>query len=74
MDAHKVLARAFGVIEHEYTFKDTILYALGVGLGAKPLDPKHLRFLCEDGLLAMPASPCFGPRGGGRSSGNHRPD
>jgi acyl dehydratase len=55
MDVAKVLAREFGVIEQSYTFKDTILYALGVGLGAKPLDPKHLRFLYEDGLLAMPS-------------------
>jgi acyl dehydratase len=55
MDVAKVLAREFGTIEQSYTFKDTILYALGVGLGAKPLDPKHLRFLYEDGLLAMPS-------------------
>jgi acyl dehydratase len=55
MDAEKVFARDFGVIEQSYTFKDTILYALGVGLGEKPLDPKHLRFLYEDGLLAMPS-------------------
>ena len=55
MDTQKVLARQFGVIEQDYTFKDTILYALGVGLGAKPLDPRHLRFLYEDGLLAMPS-------------------
>jgi acyl dehydratase len=55
MDVAQVLAREFGAIEQSYTFKDTILYALGVGLGAKPLDPKHLRFLYEDGLLAMPS-------------------
>jgi hypothetical protein len=55
MNTAKVLARAFGVIEQSYTFKDTILYALGVGLGAKPLDPRHLRFLYEAGLLAMPS-------------------
>jgi acyl dehydratase len=55
MDVAKVLARDFGVTEQSYSFKDTILYALGVGLGAMPLDPKHLRFLYEDGLLAMPS-------------------
>jgi len=55
MDVAKVLARDFGKIEQAYTFKDTILYALGVGLGAKPLDPGHLRFLYEDGLMAMPS-------------------
>jgi acyl dehydratase len=55
MDVAKVLVREFGAIEQSFTFKDTILYALGIGLGAKPLDPKHLRFLYEDGLLAMPS-------------------
>jgi acyl dehydratase len=55
MDVAAVLARDFGRIEQEYGIKDTILYALGVGLGAKPLDPDHLRFLYEDGLIAMPS-------------------
>lgn len=55
MDVEQVLARQFGEIEQSYSFKDTILYALGIGLGAKPLDPRHLRFLYEDGLLAMPS-------------------
>jgi acyl dehydratase len=55
MDVAKVLARDFGKIEQGYTFKDSILYALGIGLGSKPLDPGHLRFLYEDGLLAMPS-------------------
>lgn len=55
MDVAQVLARDFGTIGQEYTARDTILYALGVGLGAKPLDPGHLRFLYEDRLLAMPS-------------------
>ncbi len=55
MDAAKVLARDFGPIEQAYDYKDTILYALGIGLGANPLDPRHLRFLYEDGLQAMPS-------------------
>ena len=55
MDVARVLARDFGAIEQEYSYKDTILYALGIGLGAKPLDPRHLRFLYEDGLQAMPS-------------------
>jgi acyl dehydratase len=37
-----------------YTFKDTILYALGVGCGADPIDAKELRFVYEDGLKALP--------------------
>lgn len=55
MDVASVLARDFGPIEQAYDHKDTILYALGIGLGAKPLDPGHLRFLYEDGLVAMPS-------------------
>ena len=38
MDVASVLARDFGPIEQDYNHKDTILYALGIGLGAKPLD------------------------------------
>jgi acyl dehydratase len=41
------------VLQH-LTKRDTILYALGVGLGADPCDPDQLRFVYEDGLLALP--------------------
>lgn len=34
--------------------RDTILYALGVGLGADPCDPGQLRFVYEEGLQALP--------------------
>ena len=34
--------------------KDTMLYALGLGLGANPLDAKQLRFVYEENLLALP--------------------
>lgn len=42
-------------IDHEYTAKDTILYALGLGFGADPADEADLRFVYEDGLKAIPA-------------------
>lgn len=54
MDSQRVIGRVFPDNRHCYAAKDTILYALGVGLGAEPLDAKHLRFLYEDGLVAMP--------------------
>lgn len=54
MHLDKVLARHFPEAPLAYTFKDTILYALGVGIGADPLNPDNLRFLYEDGLVAMP--------------------
>ncbi len=41
-------------IEHSYSEKDTILYALGVGLGADPVDLDQVRFVYEDGLQALP--------------------
>lgn len=36
------------------TKRDTILYALGVGLGADPCDAEQLRFVYEEGLQALP--------------------
>lgn len=41
-------------VEQRLTRRDTILYALGVGLGADPCDADQLRFVYEDGLLALP--------------------
>ncbi len=38
-----------------YTQRDTMLYALGVGLGADPMDERQLRFVYEEGLKAMPS-------------------
>lgn len=41
-------------VRHTYTTRDTILYALGVGIGADPLDPAQLRFTYEKDLVALP--------------------
>lgn len=41
-------------VEQKYTFKDTILYALGLGIGQDPIDPEQLRYVYEDGLRALP--------------------
>jgi len=41
-------------VEQRLTRRDTILYALGVGLGADPCDADQLRFVYEDGLRALP--------------------
>lgn len=37
-----------------YGEKDTILYALGIGLGANPLNDRERRFVYEDGLIVFP--------------------
>jgi acyl dehydratase len=44
----------FEPIRQTYTERDTILYALGLGLGRDPLDPAQLRHTYEDGLQALP--------------------
>lgn len=57
IDHDALLARRFDTIEHSYTTRDTILYALGLGLGADPVDPAQLRATYEraDGFGAIPA-------------------
>lgn len=42
-------------VEQQLTKRDTILYALGVGLGADPCDTDQLRYVYEDGLQALPS-------------------
>src|SRR5262245_49918047 len=54
LDPQKLLNWPFPEIEHTYTEKDTILYALGLGCGAEPVSPSDLRFVYEKGLLALP--------------------
>ncbi len=44
-------------VRQKYTRRDTMLYALGVGLGADPLDEQQLRFVYEDGLQVLPSYP-----------------
>jgi acyl dehydratase len=41
-------------VRQTLTARDTILYALGIGLGAQPMDEKQLRFVYERDLLALP--------------------
>lgn len=45
----------FPDVVQTYDRRDTMLYALGLGLGSDPLDPAQLRFVYEDGLQALPA-------------------
>lgn len=54
LDYQRLKSWPFGVIEHTYTERDTILYALGVGLGMDPLDERQLRFVYEQDLQALP--------------------
>ena len=58
IDPARLLSRHFAPLEHVYTARDTILYALGIGVGFDPLDERALRFTYEgstgDRLRAMP--------------------
>lgn len=40
---------------HDYTARDSILYALGLGFGSDPTDAGQLHFVYEDGLKAVPS-------------------
>ncbi|MGH1452712.1 MAG: MaoC/PaaZ C-terminal domain-containing protein [Paracoccaceae bacterium] len=57
LDYDALMAREFTPVEQTYTQKDTILYALGLGLGTDPLNPAHLRATYEgaEGFCALPA-------------------
>jgi acyl dehydratase len=54
IDYKKLMAWSFPDLEHTYTARDTILYALGLGCGSDPTDAQDLRFVYEEGLLALP--------------------
>ena len=54
LDPHALLGRRFAPIVHDVTARDTILYALGIGLGADPTDRRQLQYVYEDGLAALP--------------------
>lgn len=50
-----LLAWQFPDVVQGYEPRDTILYALGLGIGGDPLDRAQLRFVYEDGLRALPS-------------------
>jgi acyl dehydratase len=55
IDHDKLLNWRFDPIEKSYDDKDTILYALGVGLGSEVTDESQLRYVYEDNLVALPS-------------------
>ena len=54
IDYAKLKARTFPDVEQAYTAKDTMLYALGLGYGADPMDESQLQFVYEKNLKALP--------------------
>jgi acyl dehydratase len=50
----KLLALKVPDIEHTYTGRDSILYALGLGFGQDPMNQNELAFVYEKNLKALP--------------------
>src|SRR5659263_128113 len=46
--------RSFEDVRQRYGASDTILYALGIGMGSDPRDLDQLRYVYEKDLLALP--------------------
>lgn len=65
LDYEKTRHARFEDVRHSYTTRDTILYALGIGMASDPLDRSELRFVYEKDLQVVPvmasvlASPGF---------------
>lgn len=55
IDYDTIRNRRFADITHTYSARDTILYALGIGMGYDPLDREQLRFLMEPDLRVVPS-------------------
>jgi len=54
IDYQKLLDLKIPGLEQQFTKRDTMLYALGVGLGSDPCDENQLKFVYEEKLLALP--------------------
>lgn len=55
MNLDALMAFQIAPIEQAYTTKDAILYALGLGYGADPLDEDQIAYVYEDGLKIAPS-------------------
>jgi acyl dehydratase len=50
----KLIKHDIPLVEQTLTRRDTMLYALGVGLGADPMDENQLQYVYEKNLAALP--------------------
>lgn len=55
MKLDAIQSHRFAPVEHAYTARDSMLYALGLGYGSDPLDTGQLKYVYEDGLQAVPS-------------------
>lgn len=55
IDYDKLKSMKIEPVRHTYTRRDTMLYALGLGVGARnPVDPGDLKYIYEKSLVALP--------------------
>jgi acyl dehydratase len=54
IDYDALMSREFPLVEHRYDARDTMFYALTVGLGFDPMDERQLPFVYEENLQAFP--------------------
>lgn len=54
IEYEKLLTLKFPEVEHTYTSKDCILYAIGVGVGLNPINDNELPFVYEKNLKVLP--------------------
>ncbi len=68
MPIHYETARTLSSLNEPfaYTERDTMLYALGVGMGADPMNRAELPYVYEKGLIAMPTQASVAAWGAGR--------
>jgi len=55
VSVEKLMTLRIPEVRHTLTRRDTMLYALAVGLGQDPMDAAQLRFVTENGLQALPS-------------------
>ncbi|MFA6449886.1 MAG: MaoC/PaaZ C-terminal domain-containing protein [bacterium] len=54
IDVQKAMSTPMKEFEFEYSYKDVMLYALGVGAGVPQTDKNQLKFTFENGLKTLP--------------------
>jgi acyl dehydratase len=67
IDYEKVMQLRSNGQPFAYTERDTMLYALGLGMGANPMDAKELPFVFENGLKVIPTQATVMAWGAGRT-------
>lgn len=59
MNLEALKNHTFEPVQHRLTWRDTIIYALGLGYGSDPNDRAQLQFVYEKGLKAVPSMACI---------------